>query len=70
MQGAVDRARELVAKDPKAHAQQFENPANPAAHAETTGPELLAALEGRLDAFVTGAAPAAFTGVGRTCAPG
>ena len=67
MQGAVDRARELVAKEPGAFMpQQFENKANPAAHEQTTGPELLAALEGRLDAFVTGVGTGGtFTGVGR-----
>jgi cysteine synthase len=46
MEGAIARARELCHEDPhRVMLQQFENPANPAAHRESTGPELIAALE-------------------------
>jgi cystathionine beta-synthase len=47
---AATLARELGAFMP----DQFENPANPAAHYASTGPEILADCEGRLDAFVAG----------------
>ncbi len=47
---AATLARELEAFMP----DQFENPANPAAHYASTGPEILADCEGRLDAFVAG----------------
>jgi cysteine synthase A len=46
MEGAISRAEELCREDPRrVMLQQFENPANPAAHRESTGPELIAALE-------------------------
>ncbi len=55
MHGAVERANELMEKTPGAlMLRQFENPANPAIHAETTGREILEQTGGRLDAFVTG----------------
>ncbi len=55
MQGAVDRARELVARVPEAlMLQQFENPANPAAHERTTAEEIWADTGGQIDALVTG----------------
>ncbi len=56
MQGAVDRAREICEATPDATfmPQQFANPANPATHRETTGPEILQACDGRVDAFVSG----------------
>lgn len=55
MQGAVDKAEELAATIPGAMvAGQFCNPANPAAHYATTGPEIWADCEGRVDALVAG----------------
>lgn len=55
MQGAVDRAMSLAAKLPDALVlQQFQNPANPAVHEQTTGPEIWAATGGRIDAIVAG----------------
>lgn len=53
MQGAIERAHEIAASLPGAFvAGQFENPANPRAHYETTGPEIYEDLSGRVDAFV------------------
>lgn len=56
MEGAIEKARELVAQIPGSFMpQQFENPANPGYHYRTTGKELYRQLEGRLDAVVIGA---------------
>ena len=53
--GAVALARELAAADPDVYMPfQYANPANPDAHYRTTGPEILDALGGRVDAFVAG----------------
>jgi cysteine synthase A len=53
--GMVRKAEELAAKNGWFLARQFENPANPAYHRNTTGPEILSDFAGRrLDAFVTG----------------
>ena len=53
--GMVRRARELAEKHGWFLAQQFDNPANPAYHRQTTGPEILQDFAGdRLDFFVTG----------------
>jgi cysteine synthase A len=67
MQGAIKRANELVARDPDAFmAGQFENPANPEFHCETTAQEIFEQMEGRIDALVIGAGTAGtFTGVAR-----
>jgi len=67
MQGAIKRAHELVARDPGAFlASQFENPANPDYHYETTASEIFEQMDGRVDAVVIGAGTAGtFTGVAR-----
>lgn len=67
MDGAIARAREIAASTPGAFMpQQFDNPANPLAHAETAR-EILAAMDGlRIDAFVAGVGTGGtITGVGR-----
>ncbi len=54
MKGAVTRAKEIVAKSPNHwEAKQFDNPANPLIHRNTTGPEILQQVP-ELDAFVAG----------------
>ncbi len=55
MEGAQQRAAAIAEETPGAvYVDQFANPANPAAHEATTGPEILAQMEGRLDAVVIG----------------
>jgi cysteine synthase A len=66
--GMVKKAEELAAKHGWYLARQFENPANPAYHASTTGPEILQDFAGRrLDYWVTGyGTGGTMTGAGRT----
>ena len=67
MPGAIAKAEELKVADPDGVfiPQQFANPANPAAHRDTTALEILEAMAGRLDAFVVGVGTGGtMTGVG------
>lgn len=56
MAGAISKAEEIVAGDPAGHfmPQQFKNPANPAIHEKTTGPEIWADTGGAVDVLVSG----------------
>ncbi|MCB6541347.1 cysteine synthase A, O-acetylserine sulfhydrolase A subunit [uncultured Desulfovibrio sp.] len=56
MPGAIRKAEELVAANPSAYfmPQQFKNPANPAIHEATTGPEIWNDTDGQVDAIVAG----------------
>ncbi len=53
MKGSIKEAESIVAQNPSYYMpDQFSNPANPAIHRKTTGPEIVEALDGRVDAFV------------------
>ena len=67
MQGAIDRAKEIAAAKPGSFvALQFENPANPDYHHDTTAAEIFEQMEGKLDAVVIGVGTGGtFTGVAR-----
>ena len=56
MAGSISKAEEIVASDPSRYVllQQFQNPANPAIHARTTGPEIWEDTEGTIDVLVSG----------------
>jgi len=56
MKGAIRRAEEIAASDPQHYflPQQFKNPANPAIHEQTTGPEIWNDTDGAIDVLVAG----------------
>ena len=68
MKGAIDKAAEIAAADPATYfmPQQFNNPANPAIHEKTTGPEIWNDTDGAIDMLVAGVGTGgSITGISR-----
>jgi cysteine synthase A len=68
MPGAIAKAQTIVESDPERYfmPQQFKNPANPAIHEKTTGPEIWEQTDGSIDVFVSGVGTGGtITGVSR-----
>ncbi|XP_065211248.1 cysteine synthase A-like [Planococcus citri] len=68
IQGAFDKAEEIASSDPERYVllQQFSNPANPAIHEKTTGPEIWQDTNGAIDVFIAGVGTGGtFTGASR-----
>lgn len=65
MRGAIEKAEQIAESKKCFMPQQFKNPANPAVHEQTTGPEIVQALGGQVDGLVAGVGTGGtITGVG------